>query len=544
MVLCLSIYFSVGFCNADDGWITITSQGFEGSFPAGDWYAFGLDPFEITWGKDDYKPYSGNYSAWCAASHFDAETDDYPNYMIGLMGYGPFDLSDAVNAKLTFYYWNESQPTYDTLICAVAIDSLDIDNIYPCFFPFISGDSGGWVHKEVDLTKIPVLGSVCGEESVYIGFVFMTNEETTDKGAFVDDITLQKQIAMPGIDIEKYTNGEDADSEPGPSIPSGNAVSWNYVVTNTGNVTLTDITVTDDQGVTVTCPKDTLEAGESMTCTGSGVAEAGQYANMGTVTGEYNGETYTDTDPSHYFGAAPGIDIEKHTNDIDADTPPGPPIFAGSTVTWKYIVTNNSNVTMTDIEVTDDQIGEIDCPKYTLTPGESMICIATGTAIEGQYSNIATVTCEYNGETYSDSDTSHYYGENLTWDMAYQNLFDDPDNLYLLRRYRDEFLKKTPQGREYASIIYNNSGKTLQVLMDNPDLMLKAKKLISENMEAVTSILSGGEGEIKNTEDIISFLDAYAAKSPPTVKKLVSIVKIKMQRKQRLGKTFFGFKLK
>ena len=103
--------------------------------------------------------------------------------------------------------------------------------------------------------------------------------------------------------------------------------------------------MTDNQGVTVSCPTDTLAAGASMTCTGSGTAVAGQYANIGTATGTPPvGDPVTDTDPSHYFGERPAIDIEKATNGEDADTPTGPQIPVGDSVTWTYVVTNTSNV--------------------------------------------------------------------------------------------------------------------------------------------------------------------------------------------------------
>ena len=52
------------------------------------------------------------------------------------------------------------------------------------------------------------------------------------------------------IDIEKSTNGEDADDPTGPQIPVGDPVTWTYVVTNPGDVPLADVVVTDDQGVT------------------------------------------------------------------------------------------------------------------------------------------------------------------------------------------------------------------------------------------------------------------------------------------------------
>ena len=62
----------------------------------------------------------------------------------------------------------------------------------------------------------------------------------------------------PSIEIEKSTNGDDADTAPGPFIPVGDPVPWTYAVTNTGNDTLTSIVVSDNRGVAVTCPATRL----------------------------------------------------------------------------------------------------------------------------------------------------------------------------------------------------------------------------------------------------------------------------------------------
>jgi len=108
---------------------------------------------------------------------------------------------------------------------------------------------------------------------------------------------------QPSIDIEKATNGEDADLPPGPVLSVGDPVIWTYVVTNTGDVALSSIAVVDDQGVAVSCPKTTLASGESMVCTASSTAVSGQYANVGTATGtDQSGNVVEDSDPSHYFG--------------------------------------------------------------------------------------------------------------------------------------------------------------------------------------------------------------------------------------------------
>lgn len=127
-----------------------------------------------------------------------------------------------------------------------------------------------------------------------------------EPSSLTDDV----RIVGPGepedeaeIRIEKATNGEDADRPPGPRIPVGDPVEWTYVVTNTGEVPLSEVTVTDDQGVDVDCPGDALEPGESMTCTGSGVAEEGQYSNVGAARArDPDGEEVEDEDRSHYFG--------------------------------------------------------------------------------------------------------------------------------------------------------------------------------------------------------------------------------------------------
>ncbi|HSL83318.1 MAG TPA: hypothetical protein VLF66_11125, partial [Thermoanaerobaculia bacterium] len=220
------------------------------------------------------------------------------------------------------------------------------------------------------------------------------------------------------IDIEKLTAGSNADVPPGPALEIGTPVVWEYVVTNTGNVKLAGIVVSDNRGVSVSCPRTTLGARESMTCTGSGTVAAGQYSNIGTVTGNPpEGGPVTDSDPSHYLGVPfivtePAIAIEKLTNGQDADLPPGPVIVKGSPVTWTYVVTNAGSVALTSVSVADsDPAVAVSCPKTTLAIGESMMCSATGTAVEGPYENTGVATGFAAGKTVSDSDPSHYMGQ-------------------------------------------------------------------------------------------------------------------------------------
>ncbi len=276
----------------------------------------------------------------------------------------------------------------------------------------------------------------------------------------------------PDVVIQKLTNGADADGANDADVPiiePGDSIVWQYIVTNTGNVPLTaaDLTVTDDQtGVTPVLNRESdngdgvLSPGESWIYEATGTAlalrsttesvttgagcnpdgagrERPTYENIGTVV---LGEV-TRSDPSHYCNPiAPGIDIEKSTNGVDADDPNDPDVptvAPGDPVVWEYIVTNTGEVVyaLADVMVLDSQPG-IE-PEFVpssdpngnnlLEPGESWIYRATGTALSlGNVSVDINVTpgCDPNGtgrtrtayqnlstvlvEGARDTDPSHY----------------------------------------------------------------------------------------------------------------------------------------
>jgi hypothetical protein len=259
------------------------------------------------------------------------------------------------------------------------------------------------------------------------------------------------------IAIEKLTNGEDADTPTGPLVAAGSTVTWTYLVTNPGNSPLSNVVVRDDNG-TPANPLDDfsptfvngdtnnnglLDPGETWLYTATGTARVGQYGNLATVTGiDPIGQTLRDDDPSHYFGVRSVIDIEKLTNNVDADTPTGPLVAAGSTVTWTYTVTNPGNVPLSNVVVRDDNgtpanplddfsplfVGGDTNNNGLLDPGETWLYTATGTAMVGQYGNVATVTgTDPIGQTPSDSDPSHYFGVNSAIDIEKATNGNDAD---------------------------------------------------------------------------------------------------------------------
>lgn len=269
------------------------------------------------------------------------------------------------------------------------------------------------------------------EEDVYVGVRYSASQRfsvTLQSWCIPEEPCDDCGPKRARIDLEKLTDGDDADEPVGFAKQPAEEITWEFIVTNTGNVPLSDIRVTDDQEGEIACPQESLEAGESMTCAQAGQAPAASdipaagffYANVGEVVGTPpTGAEVTDSDPSHYFvSAAPSIPlqivIEKATNGEDADAAPGPELMAGDPVTWSYVVSNpNSERTLIDIQVGDDREGGVTCPKTTLAPGESMACTPKqGSAQVGQYRNLATVTGKDSESeaTASDEDPSHYRG--------------------------------------------------------------------------------------------------------------------------------------
>ena len=130
------------------------------------------------------------------------------------------------------------------------------------------------------------------------------------------------------ISIEKSTDGVDADQIGDPDVPVlrvGDAVDWIYVVTNEGNVPIPGWVVIDSDIGMVGCTRQVLAVGASAICHASGTVVQGEYENIATVNAtDLVGNPLTASDPSHYIGVLPAIDIEKATNGDDADEPPGP----------------------------------------------------------------------------------------------------------------------------------------------------------------------------------------------------------------------------
>ena len=108
----------------------------------------------------------------------------------------------------------------------------------------------------------------------------------------------------------------------------------------------------------------------------------------------------------------PSISLLKRTNGANTDVDMTPVILVTNDptpVTWTYEVTNDGNVDLTNVVVTDDQEGQI-CTIANLPVGATEICTQVGTAQRMMYTNVATATGQGGGTTVSDMDESEYIG--------------------------------------------------------------------------------------------------------------------------------------
>ena len=166
--------------------------------------------------------------------------------------------------------------------------------------------------------------------------------------------------AQPAINLVKLTNATNNNSPPGLTVPVGSTVTFNYLVTNTGNVQLAGVTVQDDNGTPGSTADDfnatfsggdtngngLLDTTETFTFTATRTATAGQYTNIGTAsgTGPSGPPAVSDTDPDNHFGQV-------------APTPtptPTPPTVLGN-ISTRLRVETGDNVLIGGFIVTGSQ---------------------------------------------------------------------------------------------------------------------------------------------------------------------------------------------
>ena len=162
---------------------------------------------------------------------------------------------------------------------------------------------------------------------------------------------------------------------------AGQVVPYSFLVTNTGNVTVTGITLTDPKVPTIACDATSLAPGISMTCTGNHTvtqaemdAASGTLVNTVTVKSSAPDATDSNTIP---VAKDPKLTVDKTSTTTSITV-------AGQVVPYSFLVTNTGNVTVTGIALTDPKVPAITCEAASLAPGISMTCTGNHTVTQAE----------------------------------------------------------------------------------------------------------------------------------------------------------------
>lgn len=221
---------------------------------------------------------------------------------------------------------------------------------------------------------------------------------------FHTDDHIQPLDQVMFIDMEKI--GEPHFGADG--IPqAGETITYRYLITNTSNVTLTNITVFDSLVPAAGGPIPALLPGAVDQETFMGVyslsqadIDSGYFSNTATVTG-YNpvNEAVTHTDRhTQPLPHAPSIALDIQGALVSDIVPPAGVPDAGDQVSYVFRITNLGNTTLYNIQITDTLAAVTGGPIPVLAPGAtdslgiSAVHVLTAEDIAaGQFLNAADV---------------------------------------------------------------------------------------------------------------------------------------------------------
>ena len=222
-----------------------------------------------------------------------------------------------------------------------------------------------------------------------------------DDGTNAGDVTRKNFAGSPGLTLIK-TASDPVDNDSN-GVDAGDVITFTYVATNSGNVTLTNVSIAEAQADftgTGTLPSptyasggsdqdsdsatDDLAVGESVTWTATYAltqadVNAGFVENQAKATGSSPSGTGDVTDVSDddgtnagdvtrkNFAGSPGLTLIKTASDpVDNDSNG---VDAGDVITFTYVATNSGNVTLTNVSIAEAQAdftgtGTLPSPTY------------------------------------------------------------------------------------------------------------------------------------------------------------------------------------
>ncbi|MFK4729746.1 hypothetical protein ROT00_08685 [Agromyces mediolanus] len=251
-----------------------------------------------------------------------------------------------------------------------------------------------------------VAGSLAPDRQLVCTATYVVTQADVDRGSLVNSATASgtppggddpvtsepsevrlPQDPVPGIALVKSASPEQGGA-------AGEEIVYTFRVTNTGNVSLSEIAVDEGEFTgtgelgPVVCPAEpaSIAPGQFVDCTASYTltqadVDAGGVTNSATATGTPPGDADAPVSPPSEvrlpIAAAPAISIVKTADAERASS-------VGQRITYSFTVTNTGNVTLTEVAVVEGafsgagELSAISCPSepLTLAAGEQAVCTA------------------------------------------------------------------------------------------------------------------------------------------------------------------------
>lgn len=213
----------------------VMSENFEGGWPAVGW---DLDDYsdsdggEFLWGKRSCHPHTGSFAGWAVGGGAQGGTllcsGTYPNNTYTWAVYGPFNLSNATAATLTYSYWGRTEfelsCNYDLFFVGSSVDNYNFSGSTYCG-DWTNGTTGnGYYQGSLNLSNR------LGQNQVWVAFVLSTDSVVVDIGITIDDVILDvTEVGQPTNTPTSTPQTSTPTATPPINTPTGTAVHGLYL---------------------------------------------------------------------------------------------------------------------------------------------------------------------------------------------------------------------------------------------------------------------------------------------------------------------------
>ena len=208
---------------------------------------------------------------------------------------------------------------------------------------------------------------------------------------------------LPAYTIVKSVTDVDGAGPGGSVDAAGDVITYQIVVTNTGNQSINGVVLSDPllQGANGTLgatvesitSDGTFEAGETWTYTGSYTVQQSDIDDNGGGDGDIDNTATVSSDELDDEDSSAAVTITQNPAlTIDKSASAGP-FAVDSVITYSFLVTNTGNVTLHNVTISDPLVGLSAISGYatTLAPGASTTGTATYTVTQADVDSLSLI---------------------------------------------------------------------------------------------------------------------------------------------------------